>query len=205
LIEYLMKDEMELDLSSTVRPANETQKDQTFDVDPTADSSTATTNMNTPTQIVDSETSEEKERKKLTFYSEELEFIKKISSLFGRSPRNIKRYINIYRIVKSHEGLEIVNTNKSDEYIPVMLLLAIVVGHSEISAEFIKKLNEAKEIKTLGELFESINQKDGISTKLSELIESYRGKADSEILSIALDDLRQNSELISRFSFRTII
>lgn len=77
----------------------------------------------------------------------ELEFIKQISPLLGRSPRALKRFINIYRLIKaSLSDTDRVAfapaTGSNAEFRTVMFLLAIVTHSPEISQKYFEALYE---------------------------------------------------------------
>jgi len=58
----------------------------------------------------------------------EIESIEHISGILGSNPRGIKRFVNIYKIVRAHEGLSYMSADREKEFLVVMLLLALYNG-----------------------------------------------------------------------------
>jgi hypothetical protein len=128
---------------------------------------------------------------------EEVEFIQSLSPLFGKTPRSINRYINIYRIIKSHKGLSIYDQNDINEYKPVMFMLAVIVGQSQIASDFVQAIRRP-EAKTLNDALAAITIQNG-----AEMMNSITNVKD--FLQTPIADFKKNIELVSRFSFRPII
>jgi hypothetical protein len=133
---------------------------------------------------------------KLTFMDQELAYMQKISSLFGHSPRTINRFINIYRIIKSHRNLTISDDFSEDDFIPIMIVLSVVVGFSAYAQGFIDKLIKADGKTTFAEFLAESDLPAGLNTAITENIDYETGL-------LPLKPFKDNIELISRFSFRT--
>ena len=58
----------------------------------------------------------------------ELECLKETSILVGNTPRTVKRFINIYRIIRTHEQPNYRTDQKEKDYLLIMFLLAIGIG-----------------------------------------------------------------------------
>jgi hypothetical protein len=56
----------------------------------------------------------------------EIELIQEFSALIGNNPRAIKRFINVYQIVRAHE--ELVLEGEDHDYVAIMFFLALSVG-----------------------------------------------------------------------------
>lgn len=115
--------------------------------------------------------------------------------IFGQSPRTIKRYVNIYRIVKSHAGFKLANSD--NDYKAVLFVLGVVVGHPQVVQEFITQLIAADESLTLGEFIEQ-SQID------TQLLSAINRNVSDDLLLMPLEPFQRNLELVSRFSFRTL-
>jgi hypothetical protein len=137
------------------------------------------------------------ELKELTYTAEELAYMQKISGIFGHTPRGINRYINIYRIIKSHKKFKVSSDFSPNEYIPTMVILAILVGYSLYAQDFITKIDEAD----AGITFQEFINKPNIKPEIKEVLNAY---LDDGILSMKMVLFKKNLELISRFSFRTL-
>lgn len=80
--------------------------------------------------------------------------IKEMLSLVGNTPRTIKQYVNIYRIIRSHEVIKYDSTKKEDVFLFIMLLLALTMGRYRKHSSFFHsvigdKNNENKKISTM--------------------------------------------------------
>lgn len=65
----------------------------------------------------------------LELTTEEVEWMEELADIIGPNPRAIKRFVNIFKIIKAHEG-SIVNSNPSyDDTKAILFLLALSVGH----------------------------------------------------------------------------
>lgn len=140
------------------------------------------------------------ETRKVRFTNDELELMQNLSPLFGHTPRGINRYVNIYRILKCHGSLDIQGNFSKEEMGPIMFVLAIVVGYSVFAREFIHVIFKADDSTTLKTLI--VNQ--DLSEELREIVKRDVN-IDQDYFSLPIRNLKGNLELISRFSFRTII
>ncbi|MBN8568413.1 MAG: peptidoglycan-binding protein [Ignavibacteria bacterium] len=137
--------------------------------------------------------------KNVSFTKKELAFMQEISSVFGHSPRTINRYINIYRIIKSHKGFKKTERYSEDDFIPAMILLAIVVGCLENSHDFIEKIEK------LDKTSDDINFLEFLEkTDLPIIVKENIKMCLSGRINLKMKDFKRNRELISRFSFRTV-
>ena len=152
----------------------------------------------TKQQEEDKKKKEKHIKQRLVFTEDELGYMQKFSPLFGHSPRAINRYVNIYRIIKAHKSLKVYGDFSRDEYIPILFILAIVVGYSIFAQEFIDKVSAADNLESLSQFLNSVD--------LNERLEdAVRKHVDDEILGMPMENFKRNVELISRFSFRTLL
>lgn len=200
LIKYLIKEEMVEDKlpdqeSKNVTPAN----------NEASTLSRESQSENVQTEIAKNTILAEEERKKsvkkakerLVFSNNELAYMQKISSLFGHTPRTINRYVNIYRIIKAHDSLKVAGDFSKEEFMPIMFVLGVIVGCSVFAEEFIEEMSKAND----ADEFKDFLAKGKLPERLRMLIEPLS----SDIETIQLEDFKRNIELISRFSFRTLI
>lgn len=66
----------------------------------------------------------------LSLSTQEIELIQDVSGIIGSNPRAVKRFVNVYQIVRAHEGLPL-NQNNSD-YLILMFLLAFPMGECKM-------------------------------------------------------------------------
>jgi hypothetical protein len=94
--------------------------------------------------------------------------------------------------------LKIRGKYSEDEFIPVMVVLGVVVGYPVFAQKFIEELSDAEnEIKFL-EFIKNCH----IPVVLKTSIQSIK---DDEMGQMTIEPFRRNLDLISRFSFRTIM
>lgn len=210
LISYLVKDEMAKDEKgqAAVTAAGATNQ-QTAAAGTTTPATQANTgDGHTPGEekptMTEAQKKEAKEKRiallteKLSFTRDELDFMKRVSVVYASSPRTINRFVNIYRIIKSHQSLDITGDYSADDYGPILILLSIVVGFSAIAQPFIGSLQKASSKLSLKEFLEGKQVDKKIKEKIMPCLTD-------DHLGIKIERFQKNVELISRFSFRTLI
>lgn len=118
-----------------------------------------------------------------------------ISGMFGQTPRMMNRFVNIYRIIKSHQSYRVSQTGSPRDYKATMLALAVIVGNPVKAKEFVSLL-EVTDSPTFTSLLEDLKDED--------LKRFIKENVDNTIFDdLTPPMLKRNLELISRFSFRT--
>jgi seryl-tRNA synthetase len=64
----------------------------------------------------------------LKFSDKELELLQTMSPILGTNPRALKRFVNIYRVIKAHEDFNYSNESEDGELLVVMFLIALPLG-----------------------------------------------------------------------------
>lgn len=59
---------------------------------------------------------------------EEGEYMRNLSWLIGNTPRTVKRFVNMYRIIRAHEGLSYEDDESKNDLLSIMFLLALQNG-----------------------------------------------------------------------------
>ncbi|MGC3948000.1 MAG: P-loop NTPase fold protein [Chryseolinea sp.] len=132
---------------------------------------------------------------RVRFKQEEIEYMQSISPLFAHTPRGVNRYVNIYRIIKAHQNLKVSRRYNLEDYGPVMIMLSVIVGHSNLAGDFFNTLSSAKQ----GQTFEDFLRDDTLPKGLADLLKSH---VVEEILACPVQIFQQNLDLVCRFSFR---
>ena len=73
----------------------------------------------------------------------ELQFMDDLRSLLGRTPRSVKRFVNIYRLIKAvslDQAAKFVQDRPDADFKQVLFLLAVLTGLPAISREFFRLL-----------------------------------------------------------------
>lgn len=170
------------------------QKSEVTEISPAKNDST----------IIKSGATKQQETKKaielLTILPEEINFMKAVSQLIGDSPRTIKRFTNIYRIIRTHTKLQI-KGEPIETYCAIILLLGIVTGLPDDSSKIFSLIKNSKK-NTLEDILSDytnlpIDLKKALQAKykLNDGTEVEAGK-------LLAEKLKLNLELVLRFSFR---
>lgn len=132
----------------------------------------------------------------LTITRNELNQIKKLSGLVGNSPRTIKRFVNLYRILRAHSGLSN-NTLSDNANLAIMFALAINIGQYKHQAEKLFKELNTKTDEQLAIILTESRYPDFYK----ELIRNEMGN----VLDISCADINRHLPFIKRFSFGDIL
>ena len=157
----------------------------------------------------------------LTIHKNELKFMEQLAPLLGRSPRAVKRFINIYRLVKisldDFEQTDFTKGETVEDYQVVMFLLSILTGMPSISRQFFEAMtnnlaNDEAEIKKPEKIDKNLS---GLLTKLQDQTLSTTGRRDLDRLEqwvndygegewklVPLETLAALAPQVGRYSFR---
>ena len=152
------------------------------------------------------------EPQSLKLREKEVEYMKELTPLIGRSPRAVKRFLNCYRLIKV--GLRPAQLEKfmgkegqGGEYKAVMILLGIITGAPPISLYVIEELEKVLKSESAGSLHDFL-QRLGKNPEVSqqpdwprvkELLEAHVRREDSMA---TLETLIAVAPRVSRYSFR---
>ncbi len=94
--------------------------------------------------------------KALVVSKEELKFIDGLGDLLGDSPRAVKRFANLYRLIKAGmTKTEMEKFQKDGVFEGVLFLLAVVTGMPAIAVRFFKRLEDSSDQDRLEDLLQS--------------------------------------------------
>ena len=144
----------------------------------------------------------------LVVSKEEIEFVEEMAFLIGDSPRTIKRYTNIYRIIRTHKNFNKEGGEEMNYYIGAIILLSIITGMPEDSPLIFDKVKDADKDSHFKDFLAaySVSKKDP-ENKLAILkkkIKAGEFKLSNKIDHLIMRHLQANLNLVSRFSFRNI-
>jgi hypothetical protein len=163
----------------------------------------------------------------LTISEQELEFMKSIAPIIGATPRTVKRYGNLYRLLRVHNDIPNYSPESLPVYQSVMLLLSISVSNGSIARSFFNALKESKKagfyevnvelvsaVQTAVNALNKLEEKDeetkekweSLTEQLQSLIQlkDTLGKLPDEVKNFSVATLKKHSPVVSRFSFRTL-
>jgi septal ring factor EnvC (AmiA/AmiB activator) len=126
----------------------------------------------------------------LTITAAELEFMDRVAPLLGETPRSVKRFTNVYLLLKSiarHSGQAPSAPNDD----ALIFLLALATGHPELAADLLDEI-ERGETATLGDT--------GAATRAGSALERWLA-AETDWRSVPLATLEPLAQPVARFSF----
>lgn len=121
----------------------------------------------------------------------ESEILQAMSEIIGNNPRAIKRFVNTYRIIKTHEDFNFYEKNKEGQLYAIAFLLALSLGkHNSCMKKFENFIGvtQYKEY-TLDFLKVDLHI-------IYNIIEN-----NTHIMKLTLDDFNRNYEFVKRFTF----
>ena len=69
---------------------------------------------------------EKNEYKEIQLSPDEVNYINQLSKYIGDTPRAVKRFINIYRIIKNHNDIKQIMRKSKDDYKVILIILCFV-------------------------------------------------------------------------------
>lgn len=127
----------------------------------------------------------------------ERNYIKKISPLIGSTPRTIKRFINIYRLIKAHQGLQSINDNK--EYLIVIFVLTMHLGIYKDKADDLFFRMRENQNRSLREILSSMEGEEFKDIKLNLVFDDFE-----KLINVEAGDFVDYLSFIRRFSFNAL-
>ncbi len=93
----------------------------------------------------------------LKFSSKEFRYLKQIACLVGNNPRTVKRFINIYRIIRTHENLSYSSFQKNESFLCVMFILALLVADYRKYESLFELLEGSGDERTLSDVLKEVD------------------------------------------------
>ncbi len=157
-------------------------------------------------EIDDNEQEELKEH--LALNKEEAGLMESLSSIIGNNPRAIKRFVNVYQILRAHAGLTLEGDKKKEEYLCLMFLLALPMGpYQGFYDEFIEFIYETdNQGKNLNHFLDNVMTKEARKDrgKLQLGGDDKFDEARKELLKVPVESLNRHSKFVRRFTFAEI-
>jgi hypothetical protein len=147
---------------------------------------------NVPPESAGPEPTSSASEKEFSINNSELFYIRRISGIFGHTPRTIKRFVNIYRLIKTHRRFVAALDPR-----PTLLLLSVVVGYPDLTSLFFAPLISGAQ--------DSLSALLSANKALRPLEDAFRKHlAEEDWAAISVEELKLNFELVSRFTFRAL-
>jgi hypothetical protein len=113
----------------------------------------------------------------LDIHAIELQFMDELRSLLGETPRSVKRFVNVYRLIKAislNPAAKFIEDQPNADFKLVLFLLAVLTGLPAISREFFRQLRGER---TDIEQGQTPNQQISVPTgrTLAQVLDALRG------------------------------
>jgi hypothetical protein len=211
LVDFLLKDQIatedndELERDNSKLNRNESIIEQMKDADLVYDESenSKSSHLEYGLFFETEETDDENEiitanPKNLKLGPDELVLIKEMVWLVGPVTRTIKRFINIYRIIRAHQGLEYRQDNSHTDHLSVLFLLAVNIGEQREHMVQLRKELKAQDDARLSSILEKIEP-------LEPIIKRFETNSHTkQILDFSAQEVSRHLDFVSRFSFRKL-
>ncbi|MFC0780869.1 P-loop NTPase fold protein [Flavobacterium sp. HJSW_4] len=151
---------------------------------------------------------QEHEINALEITTQEIKQIKSLTEIIGNNPRCIKRFINIYRIVKTHNDFNYKEETKENELLIVMFFLALSMGdYKELVHSFEFFLDRIIDKKAPLSTYLDSSYKHEVTSSQFEKKDELRKillAQDNELLKQEASLSRKHYQFIKRFTFKSI-
>ncbi|MBK0379339.1 P-loop NTPase fold protein [Mucilaginibacter segetis] len=148
---------------------------------------------------------------KLLISVEEENFMQGLAFLIGDSPRTIKRFINIFRILRTHEGFQVTLYNELDYYYAAIIILGVITGRPQLVEGLFHMVKSADDnVSFLATLKESKLIEGESTLSLSDLltipaqVETIYNLSE-KIIPLTMSVFKANIDLVCRFSFSSLL
>jgi len=150
--------------------------------------------------------------KQLELTEEEHKFMKRLSSLISRSPRAVKRFVNVYRLLRAGiRDQRLTNYLEKKQYESVLLLLGIIIGAPSIVERVFSVIEESNANDSLSSFKAQLTQKIGPvleadrwqSKRLINALDTLTKKTDDHEASVVqISTMKEWIGEVRRYSFR---
>lgn len=145
----------------------------------------------------------------LEFTQNEVEMMQYMSEIVGHNPRALKRFVNIFRVIKAHEEYNLKVTSSETDLLIILFLLALPLGeYRHLLFPFENYINNEENASNTLALFlqptRDLEDEDLRHLK-SRLDATLARKPEISKLQVSsINEFRQNYRFIKRFSFMNI-
>ncbi len=125
----------------------------------------------------------------------EINMMQQMSGVIGNNPRIVKRFINVFRVIKAHEAFRYRKAGSNIELMTVLFLIALPLGpYQDYTSDLGTALRHAQ-VGEIGLLSKFIVSKPALQQALPR-------HAISVLAAVPMEDIRKHYEFILRFSFK---
>jgi hypothetical protein len=138
----------------------------------------------------------------LVLAPEEIAFMKSLGGLAGDSPRTIVRFVNIYRIIRSHADLVFEQDTLNEHYYAVMFLLSVITGSHPGGKTFLEALKAGDPNATFKSYSQSLQKAKATKNRYSTILKGTAADGVMKQLGgLKISIFQANIDLVCRFSF----
>lgn len=144
----------------------------------------------------------------LKFVTKEIKLIQEFSKILGANPRTLKRFVNIFRIIKAHKGFNYSEEAKDEELLAIIFLIALPIGKYKCLVKpfeaFINRETDSKiDGKTLQDfLNETLDNND--EKEAQNKIQNIFNTNANQLLKTDKKVFKKYSKFIKRFTFNGV-
>jgi hypothetical protein len=134
-----------------------------------------------------------------------------LSEIIGSNPRAIKRFVNVYHIVRAHADLRIDSENSRKDYLVIMFLLALPIGpYKRVFGHFRKFiLNITGQEKTLMDFLNSLEPDNDLQNVDIQDFKIWFLESNDETVDIlsnvSAQEFSNRNQFIQRFTFKSML
>jgi len=141
----------------------------------------------------------------LKFTIKEVELIQELSKVLGANPRTLKRFVNIFRIIKAHKGFNYSENTRDEELLAIIFLIALPIGKYKCLAKpFESFVNIEVNSNTLKDFLEDTlgsNEEREAKNKIQNIFNNNNTK---KLLGIDKIVFKKYNTFIKRFTFNGV-
>ena len=134
--------------------------------------------------------------------------IKSFTKVLGNNPRCVKRFINIYRIIKTHKDFECNEDTKENELLIVMFFLALSIGkYKDLIKSFEVFLDKITDVKASLSTYFEVSYQHHLTDDLfnaNQELKKLLLANDNDLLKQKVSLSRKHYQFIKRFTFKNI-
>jgi hypothetical protein len=143
----------------------------------------------------------------LILTDEEIALMQDMSDVIGNNPRAIKRFVNIYRIIKAHEEFDYEADSTNQELSAILFLLALPLGnYRKLLSSFEAYIqDDANALKQLTLYLQPIHKDEDLDYLKHQLDVTLSDKQSFRILQMTpVGILKKHNAFIRRFTFKQL-
>jgi len=143
----------------------------------------------------------------LVLIDDEIALMQDMSEVIGNNPRAIKRFVNIYRIIKAHEEFEYEVDSTNQELSAILFLLALPLGnYKKLLPSFEAYIQDEKNsLKQLTFYMQPAHKVEGLDTLKHQLDVTLSIKPSFGILQrTTVSVLKKHNAFVRRFTFKQL-